>query len=290
MPAAEEHHLSTAHRFDGARELSDNTVASATEHPAMMARNQPFHDLSVGAWRAGSRFLVSLHEPAVADHVGGKDRGQTSLHARFLLVRRLPVINEGIHAERNYPNVGLMGCRPKITLVRDRVGDYVSSMAPRIFLLVGLALVLVTALAGGANPTAAQFPLQTFERDELTIETAEGARHRFEVELALSREQRAQGLMYRRSLAENAGMLFVYGKERPVSMWMKNTLIPLDILFIRRDGRIARIAGRAVPRSLQTISSGRPVAAVLELNGGTAARFGIQPGDRVQHPAVDGGA
>ncbi len=162
-------------------------------------------------------------------------------------------------------------------------------MAPRFFPLVGLALVLATALAGGADPTAAQFPLQTFKRDELTIETADGARHRFEVELALSREQQAQGLMYRRSLAENAGMLFVYGKEWPVSMWMKNTLIPLDMLFIRRDGRIVRIAERTVPRSLETISSGQLVAAVLEVNGGTAARLGIQPGDRVLHPAFDGG-
>ncbi len=162
-------------------------------------------------------------------------------------------------------------------------------MALRFFPLVGLALVLATVLAGGANPTAAQFPLQTFERDELTIETADGARHRFEVELALSREQQAQGLMYRRSLAENAGMLFVYGKEWPVSMWMKNTLIPLDMLFIRRDGRIVRIAERTVPRSLETISSGQLVAAVLEVNGGTAARLGIRPGDRVLHPAFDGG-
>ncbi len=162
-------------------------------------------------------------------------------------------------------------------------------MAPRIFLFVSLALVLATALAGGADPTAAQLPLQTFERDELTIETAEGARHRFEVELALSREQRAQGLMYRRSLAENAGMLFVYDKEWPVSMWMKNTLMPLDMLFIRRDGRIVRIAERTVPRSLETISSGQPVTAVLEIIGGTAARLGIQPGDRVLHPAFDGG-
>ena len=157
-------------------------------------------------------------------------------------------------------------------------------MALRFFPLVGLALVLATALA------AAQFPLQPFERDELTIETADGARHRFEVELALSREQQARGLMYRRSLAENAGMLFVYGKEWPVSMWMKNTLIPLDMLFIRRDGRIVRIAERTVPRSLETISSGQLVAAVLEVNGGTAARLGIQLGDRVLHPAFDGGS
>ena len=96
--------------------------------------------------------------------------------------------------------------------------------------------------------------------------------------------------MYRRSLADDAGMLFVYGSEGMVSMWMRNTFIPLDMLFIAGDGRIVRIAERTVPQSLETISSGRPVIGVLEVNGGTAARLGIQPGDRVLYRAFGGGS
>ena len=96
--------------------------------------------------------------------------------------------------------------------------------------------------------------------------------------------------MYRRDLAGDAGMLFIYERDKPISMWMKNTLIPLDMLFLARDGRIVRIAARAVPMSLQTISSGEEVAAVLELNGGTADRLGIAAGDRVIHPALGGGS
>jgi len=131
----------------------------------------------------------------------------------------------------------------------------------------------------------AQTRLQTFPRDRLTIETAAGARFPFQIEVARSAAQQAQGLMYRRTLAEDAGMLFVYGKDWPVSMWMKNTLIPLDMLFIDRGGRIAYIECRTVPGSLRAISAGKPVAGVLEVNGGTADRLGIAVGDRVIHPA-----
>ena len=155
------------------------------------------------------------------------------------------------------------------------------------FLCLGLALAGTLAIGGAARSAA---PLQTFERDVLVIETEDGRRHRFEVELALDSEQRAQGLMYRRSLADDAGMLFLYGHEWPVSMWMKNTFIPLDMLFIAGDGRIVWIVERTVPNSLETISSGRPVAGVLEVIGGTVARLGIQPGDRVLHRAFDGGS
>lgn len=151
-------------------------------------------------------------------------------------------------------------------------------------------IVLALGLGAAAHPAlvvpaAAQLRLQTFERDRLSIVTADGRSHRFEVELALTSAQHAQGLMYRRRLRADAGMLFVYGRDRPVSMWMKNTFIPLDMLFIARDGRIVRVAERTVPGSLESISAGRPVAAVLELNAGTAARLGIKPGDRVVHEA-----
>ncbi len=147
--------------------------------------------------------------------------------------------------------------------------------------VVGLAIAV-------PKPAATQQTLQTFATDRLSIETANGRRLDFEVELALTPEQRAQGLMFRRGLPEMSGMLFVYGKEWDVSMWMKNTVIPLDMLFIKGDGRIVAIAERTVPQSLETISSGQMVAGVLELNGGTAARLGIRPGDRVRHPAFAG--
>ncbi|MFQ5774405.1 MAG: DUF192 domain-containing protein [Kiloniellaceae bacterium] len=153
--------------------------------------------------------------------------------------------------------------------------------------LAALSLGLCVLLAPGLDrtPAGAQVRLETFARGELTIETAAGARHRFRVELALTPAQQAQGLMYRRRLPADAGMLFLYGNDAPVSMWMRNTLIPLDMLFIGRDGRIVHVAERTVPGSLETISAGRPVAGVLELNGGTAARLRIRVGDRVLHPA-----
>jgi uncharacterized membrane protein (UPF0127 family) len=122
---------------------------------------------------------------------------------------------------------------------------------------------------------------QTFE--PLTIAGASG-RHAFQVEVARNDAERAQGLMYRRSLAPDRGMLFDFARVQPISMWMQNTFIPLDMIFIRADGSIARIAENAEPLSTRTIPSGEPVLAVLEVIGGTAARLGVKPGDRVEHP------
>lgn len=135
-----------------------------------------------------------------------------------------------------------------------------------------------------ALPAAAQSQDPGFERSTLVIVSGD-ERHPFTVEMAVTSEQRAQGLMFRRELAADAGMLFDFGK-RPsrAAMWMKNTLIPLDMLFIAPDGRIESIAERTVPHSLESISSRGPVRAVLELNGGTVSRLGIEPGDRVEHP------
>ncbi len=90
--------------------------------------------------------------------------------------------------------------------------------------------------------------------------------------------------MHRQSLAPNAGMLFPYDVPQPASFWMKNTLIPLDMIFIRADGTIARIAANTVPHSLQSVESGEPVAAVLEIAGGRSAQLGIAEGDRVSWP------
>ena len=116
----------------------------------------------------------------------------------------------------------------------------------------------------------------------LTIQSASGT-HRFTVEVAETPEQQAQGLMNRQSLAPDRGMIFPRNPPGDASFWMKNTLIPLDMIFIRADGRIARIAENTTPLSEQTIPSGAPVKAVLEVVAGTTRRLGIAPGDRVAH-------
>jgi uncharacterized membrane protein (UPF0127 family) len=132
-----------------------------------------------------------------------------------------------------------------------------------------------------AYPAGAQ--LQSFATSELTIVSATGS-HRFTVEVAETPGQMEQGLMFRRTMAPDAGMLFDYKAPTMATMWMRNTLIPLDMLFVDAQGRIVNIRERAVPQSLDVIAAVAPVRAVIELNGGTAARLGIAPGDRVQHP------
>lgn len=151
------------------------------------------------------------------------------------------------------------------------------------FLLAAVWLIAVT-LPGAAVAQAAG-SLVRFERAPLTIRSGDRI-HEFDVELALSERQQTQGLMYRRQLAPDAGMLFVYRQEAPISMWMKNTYIPLDMLFIGRDGKILKIAERTVPLSEAIVSSGGPAKAVLELNAGTASRLGLKPGDRVVSAAL----
>jgi uncharacterized membrane protein (UPF0127 family) len=108
--------------------------------------------------------------------------------------------------------------------------------------------------------------------------------HVFAVEIADTEAQRAKGLMFRKELPDGQGMLFDFQREQEVSFWMKNTYIPLDMIFIRRDGRILRIAENTEPLSTRIIPSGGPVRAVLEVIGGTARKFGIAPGDRVAFP------
>ena len=142
-------------------------------------------------------------------------------------------------------------------------------------------LPLLAALVALFLATGALAQPQKFE--PLTIVSG-SARHAFQVEVMREEADRAQGLMYRRSLAPDRGMLFDFGRVEPVSMWMKNTYLSLDMLFIRPDGTIARIAADTEPLSTQTISSGEPVNGVLELAAGTAARLGIKAGDRVEHP------
>ena len=121
--------------------------------------------------------------------------------------------------------------------------------------------------------------------DLVPLEIASRGRvHRFTVEVAGTEEEQAQGLMFRESLADDAGMIFPFSPPRPASFWMRNTLIPLDMIFIRSDGTIARIAANTVPLSEESVQSGETVAAVLELRGGRAAELGIREGDRVSWP------
>lgn len=128
----------------------------------------------------------------------------------------------------------------------------------------------------GAGASAAE--LQTLE-----IVTRSGV-HVFTVEVVKTEQERATGLMYRKELPEGRGMLFDFSPEQQVSMWMKNTLIPLDMIFIRSDGRIIRIAENTEPLSEKIIPSGGLTRGVLEVIGGTAKKYGIAAGDRVAHP------
>lgn len=129
----------------------------------------------------------------------------------------------------------------------------------------------------------------TFATEALTIRKADGQIHRFTVELAITPDQRAQGLMHREEMAPDHGMLFDFGISRPVAMWMKNTHLPLDMLFIRQDGTIARIAADTVPFSEHIVDSGEPVLFVLELNAGTSARLAITAGDKVESHTIKAG-
>ncbi len=119
------------------------------------------------------------------------------------------------------------------------------------------------------------------EQVPLTITSANGATHRFIVEIARTPEEQAQGMMNRQSLSPDRGMIFPYAPPQPVAFWMKNTLIPLDMIFIAPGGRILRIEDSAVPLSLEPVASGEAVEAVLELAGGRSAELGIAAGDAV---------
>lgn len=128
-------------------------------------------------------------------------------------------------------------------------------------------------------------PASSRAQDLQTVEIAsKNGVHVFAVEFANTDETRARGLMHRKELPEGRGMLFDFRRDQEVSMWMQNTLIPLDMIFIRADGRIARIAENTEPLSTRLISSGGPVRGVLEVIGGTVRKLGIAPGDRVGHP------
>lgn len=119
------------------------------------------------------------------------------------------------------------------------------------------------------------------EQVPLTVTSSTG-KHRFIVEVAKTAEQQAMGLMFRNQLPPDRGMIFPFDPPRSASFWMRNTLIPLDMIFVRADGSIANIAANTVPYSEEPMTSEGPVAAVLEIAGGRSAELGIKPGDKVE--------
>jgi uncharacterized membrane protein (UPF0127 family) len=155
------------------------------------------------------------------------------------------------------------------------------------------AFSVATPLAGlssvlGGQALAQSAEVEALRRDALVIVSPSG-RHRFEVEIAETPADRARGLMFRTELTPDAGMLFDFKEEREVAFWMRNTLIPLDMLFIEKSGRIAHIARNATPLSEELVPSRAVVRYVLEIPGGRAAELDIKVGDVVQAKAVNGG-
>ncbi len=145
-----------------------------------------------------------------------------------------------------------------------------------------LALALLAPTAARAHPITG--PQPTLPTAPLTIIGADGTAHRFQVEIARTKAEQTIGLMFRRSVAADGGMLFPWPKPIISRMWMKNTLVPLDMVFIGADGRIDSILTNTVPHSLRVLSSHGKVIATLELAGGTTARLGITVGDKVILP------
>ena len=142
-----------------------------------------------------------------------------------------------------------------------------------------LAILFLTGCGEASSSSSNADPTR-----QLTIIARDGRAHIFEIELALTPQQQAQGLMDRTEMPKDHGMLFYFGSEAKRSFWMKNTLIPLDMVFIRSNGVIANVRDSAVPNDLTSVHSDGEVAAVLELNGGVAKKLGIVAGDKAMHP------
>jgi uncharacterized protein len=165
-------------------------------------------------------------------------------------------------------------------LVAAAPGGMVPPMLRRRSSLALLPGLLVPAARLGRAQTG---PQPRLPAEPLVIVSRNGARHEFRVEMAVQPDHQTVGLMFRESVGPNEGMLFDWGVPRESSMWMRNTLVPLDMLFIAADGRIHRIAERTVPHSLAPVDSRGPVRATLELAGGTAERLDLRVGDRALH-------
>jgi len=160
----------------------------------------------------------------------------------------------------------------------------------RIAAALALSCALLLAFAGSAA-FAQSGPLEdldAFPRGKLEIADGKKVKHTFDVWFAEGPRRQAQGLMFVRSLPAMRGMLFVHESPKPISMWMKNTYIPLDMVFIDGNGRIQQIVEQTTPHSLAIISSKDPALAVLEIAGGESKRLGLHPGQRVLHTALVG--
>jgi hypothetical protein len=149
-----------------------------------------------------------------------------------------------------------------------------------------MAMLIAVALYGVIQSSQFSSPdtASGLRVEEVIIQTAAGQQHRFNMEVAEKPIDIQIGLMHRTDMADDAGMIFLMGKSpQMTSFWMKNTLIPLDMIFVAADGRIAHIHENAVPQDLTSISSRYPVTAVIEINGGLSAKLGIRVGDRVKY-------
>ena len=149
----------------------------------------------------------------------------------------------------------------------------------RRYLLALAAVLPFAALAQEADPKG---PQPELPKEKLIIVGHDGKQHIFEVEMALKEDQQIVGEMFRKTVPEDGGMLFDWGFARPSQMWMRNTLVPLDMVFINADGTIRSIAEDTTPRSLAVIDSRGPVRATLELAGGVTAKLDIRAGDTVK--------
>jgi hypothetical protein len=156
----------------------------------------------------------------------------------------------------------------------------------RGLLAAALFCLAAAAAAPAVGEDAAIRPLSSFPRERITIETRSARRHVFEAWRADTDATRAQGLMFVKSLRPDQAMIFVYSPAQYAAMWMKNTLIPLDMLFVDTAGCVITVHQRARPGSLDTIKADDPVALVVELAGGTASNLGIGRGDRVTRPEI----
>lgn len=156
----------------------------------------------------------------------------------------------------------------------------------KIAAYVFTAACLLAAPSGAEVREGDVMPLAAFPRERIVIETRSARRHELDAWRADTPRTQEQGLMFVREMRADQAMIFVYDPPAHVSMWMKNTLLALDMLFVDSHGCVVKVKRDARPGSLATISAGRPVALVVELEGGVATSLGIDTGDRVLRPAV----
>lgn len=169
-------------------------------------------------------------------------------------------------------------------MFRFRISRVTRSRLGRAALVAALVVVPPVGISRVGIPSVrAEAPAVALDR--LEVVTAKG-RTSFTVEIVDTEESRARGLMFRKAMADDHGMLFDFRREEPVWFWMKNTYLPLDMIFARADGTIVSIARDATPLSEAAIASGGAVRYVLEVNAGVAARLGLSPGDRLVHPRI----